>query len=99
MFEADPLTMATLAQNAVDVAAQAGPPTDLPAQVPDFVGNVLGEIGASAGDAMDGLGESISGLTPGGGEAPGAGGASAAGSEIPAGAGETAERAADRANA
>ncbi len=66
MFETDPVTMATLAHNAVDVLAQAGPPAELPAQVPEFVGNVLGELGQAAGETADGLGETISGLTPGG---------------------------------
>ncbi|GGN92442.1 hypothetical protein [Haloarcula pellucida] len=69
MFEADPLTMAAFANDAVRMAMQAGPPTDLPAQVPDFVGDVLGEAGSSAGEAKDGFGETISGLTPGGSEA------------------------------
>lgn len=74
MFEADPLTMATLTNSAVDIAPQAGPAIDLPGQVPDFVGDILGEIGSSAGDAMGGLGETISGMTPGGGEMPGGAG-------------------------
>ena len=63
MFEADPLAMASLAHSAVDVLAQAGPPTELPAQAPDFVGSILGEIG---GAAADGLGQTISDLTPSG---------------------------------
>ena len=95
MFEADPTAMALIANNAVDIVAQAGPPTDLPAQVPDFVSNVLGEIGQSAGDAMNGIGETISGLTPGGGEMP-AGAGEAAGDAASAG-GDAAEQAADAA--
>lgn len=66
MFEADPLTMVTFANDAADVVMQAGPPTDLPAQVPGFVENILGEVGSSAADAADGIGETISGMTPGG---------------------------------
>ena len=69
MFEADLPTMAQFAHDTARMALQAGPPTDLPAQVPDFVGNILGEIGSSAGEARDGLGEAISGMTPGGKEA------------------------------
>ena len=62
MFETDPLLLAQFAHDAVAIV---GPPGGLPAPVPDFVGNILGEIGGSAGDAADGLGETISGLTPG----------------------------------
>ncbi|WP_254272235.1 hypothetical protein [Haloarcula marina] len=69
MFEADPVTMVTLTTDAAQTAMQAGPPADLPAQVPDFVGDILGEVGSRASEATDGLGETISGLTPGGGEA------------------------------
>lgn len=84
MIEADPLAMATIANNATQTVLQAGPPADLPAQVPDFVSNILETVGGSAGDG--GLGETISELTPGGTEA-------AEGAEEAAGAG--AEQAAD----
>ena len=46
--------------------ALVGPPGGLPAQVPGFVGDVLGEIGSLAGGAMDSIGETIRSLTPGG---------------------------------
>ena len=69
MFEADPVTIASVANDAARMAMQAGPPADLPAGVPDFVTRVLGEIGASAADTAGGLGEAISSLTPGGSEA------------------------------
>lgn len=68
MFETDPLTMVTVAQDAANMIAQAGPPSGLPAPVPDFVGDILETVGSSAGDAKDGLGEAISELTPGGSE-------------------------------
>jgi hypothetical protein len=72
MFEADPITMVQFANNASQMALQAGPPSDLPAQVPDFVLQILSEISSSAGGESGGLGETISGLTPGGGGADGA---------------------------
>lgn len=65
MFDSDPLTMVSFAHDAVQLAMQAGPPADLPTQVPDFVGRLLGEISASAADTAGGLGETISELTPG----------------------------------
>lgn len=67
MFETDPLAVATLATDAVQVTLQAGPPTDLPGPVPEFVGDILGAVGSAMGDAAEGLGETISNLTPGGG--------------------------------
>lgn len=66
MFETDPLTMAQFATDTAQIALQAGPPADLPGAVPDFVGNILGEIGSMAGAESGGLGETISGLTPDG---------------------------------
>jgi hypothetical protein len=64
MFETDPVAVVTVAQESARTLAMVGPPGGLPAPVPDFVGNILGEIGSALG--MDGLGETISGLTPGG---------------------------------
>jgi len=69
MFEADPLTMIQFANDTVQMAMQAGPPTDLPAQVPDFVSNILAEVSSMVGGESGGLGETISGMTPGGSEA------------------------------
>lgn len=69
MFEASPITMVQFATDTVGMALQAGPPSELPAQVPDFVLDILNEIGSSAGGESGGLGETISGLTPGGSEA------------------------------
>jgi hypothetical protein len=69
MFETDPLTMVQFATDTAQMAMQAGPPTDLPAQVPDFVGNILAEVNSMAGGESGGLGETISGMTPGGSEA------------------------------
>lgn len=72
MIEADPLTIVTFANDAANMVLQAGPPSDLPAQVPDFVSNILDAIRSSAGEG--GLGETISDLIPGGEEvADGAG--------------------------
>lgn len=73
MFEAAPVTIAQFATDATRMVLQAGPPSDLPAQVPDFVLEILREISAGGGES-GGLGETISGLTPGGSEtADGAG--------------------------
>lgn len=74
MFETAPIAIVQFATDAAGMALQAGPPSDLPAQVPEFVLKILNEIGSAAGGESGGLGEAISGLTPGGGEA--AGGAS-----------------------
>ncbi|MFW5922252.1 MAG: hypothetical protein ACOCRC_02980 [Halodesulfurarchaeum sp.] len=78
MIEADPLTIAQMASDTAQTIMQAGPPSDLPAQVPDFVSSILDTVRSSAGEG--GLGEAISGLTPGGSEA-------ADGAETAAGAG------------
>jgi len=67
MIDADPITIATIANDAVQTLAQAGPPSDLPAQVPDFVGDILETVRNAAGES--GLGETISELTPGGSDA------------------------------
>lgn len=69
MLEADPITVVSFATDAARVVAQAGPPADLPGPVPDFVGSILREVGASAGDAAGGIGEAVSSLTPGGDDA------------------------------
>jgi hypothetical protein len=45
----------------------AGPPDSLPEPVPDFVSDVLGAIGDFLSGSLDGLGEAVSDLTPGGG--------------------------------
>lgn len=66
MIEADPLTMVTFAHDGAQMVAQAGPPVDMPAQVPDFVSGLLDTIANAAGEG--GLGDRISELTPGGGE-------------------------------
>ena len=80
MIEADPLTVVTFANDAAQTVLQVGPPSDLPAQVPDFVGDLLDAIRNSAGEG--GLGETISELVPGGSEAAGgAGNGAGAGAE------------------
>ncbi|MFW5900428.1 MAG: hypothetical protein ACOCTH_01460 [Halodesulfurarchaeum sp.] len=91
MFEADPLTIVTLANDTARVVLQAGPPADLPAQVPDSVSIILETVRGSAGNG--GLGEPISGLVPGGVEAADGAGKAAEGAEMAAGAG--AEKAAE----
>lgn len=65
MFEADPLATIQIANDATQLVLQAGPPAELPSQVPGFVSELLNEIGSAAG----GIGETISGMTPGGSEA------------------------------
>jgi hypothetical protein len=51
----------------IDLAtlAQAGPPTDLPAPVPDFVGDILGAVRSFLDATVDSLGKTVSDLTPG----------------------------------
>ncbi len=84
MIEADPLTMVTFANDATNLLVQASPPVDLPAQVPDFVSDLLSEI-RSAG-SMERLGETLKELTPGGGDAAGqSDGAASAAAENAAG--------------
>ena len=66
MFETDPLTTVTLATDAATVAMQAGPPGDVASQAPAFVQEILGHVSDTAGDAAGGIGETVSGMTPGG---------------------------------
>ncbi|WP_123623251.1 hypothetical protein [Halorubrum sp. CSM-61] len=91
MFEADPLTTATLATDAAKTALQVGPPADAASQAPAFVQEILVEVGSSAGDAAGGLGETISDLTPGGS------GVAEAGSDAAEGASDAANGAAGNA--
>ncbi|MFB6073244.1 MAG: hypothetical protein ABEJ88_09780 [Halobacterium sp.] len=44
----------------------AGPPTDLPAPVPDFVGDALGSVRSFIQGGVQKLGKVVSDLTPGG---------------------------------
>ena len=86
MFEADPLTMVQLANDTGQMAMQAGPPTGLPAQVLDFVGNILAEGSSTASGESGGLGESISSMISSGSEAGAnmaAGNATSAANEAP----------------
>ncbi|WP_144924195.1 hypothetical protein [Halorubrum salsamenti] len=85
MFEADPVTMATLATDAAQTVLQVGPPADAAGQPPAFVQDILAEVGSSAGDAAGGIGETVSDLTPGG-------------SDVAAGASDASEGAGDAAN-
>jgi hypothetical protein len=71
MIEATLPTMAQFATETVQFAAQAGPPADLPAQVPGFVSEILGAVGEAGSDAAGGLGDTISGLAPGGSDVAG----------------------------
>lgn len=66
MIDADPLAVAMLANDAARTALQAGPPADLPAQVPDFVTDIMDAVRSF--DGGGGLGETIRDLTPGGAE-------------------------------
>lgn len=85
MIEADPLAIAMMANDAAQTIMQAGPPSDLPAQVPDFVSSILDAVRNSVGEG--GLGETISGLTPGGSGAAGGAETVAEGAEKATGAG------------
>ncbi|WP_262178211.1 hypothetical protein [Haloarcula laminariae] len=71
MFETDPFAVVTVVHETAQAVALVGPPSGLPSQVPGFVGDILGEIGSTAGGAMDGIGETIRGLTPGGADSAG----------------------------
>jgi hypothetical protein len=51
--------------------ADAGPPVDLPSQVPDFVSGIHEQINGFLDGTVENLGEAISGLTPGEGGPPG----------------------------
>lgn len=56
--------------NAPDDAGpdQAGPPTDMPGPVPDFVEEIHRTIGEFLDGSVDSLGSAVSDLTPGGEE-------------------------------
>jgi hypothetical protein len=47
----------------------AGPPSDLPEPVPDFVGDILGSVNDSLSGAVDDLGATVSGIAGDAGEA------------------------------
>lgn len=79
MIEADLIQMAPLANDTTQVFLQAGPPSDLPAQVPDFVGDILDTIRSATGEG--GIGDTISELTPGGNETADGAGSGAAGGD------------------
>jgi len=51
-------------------SADAGPPGDLPSQVPDFVGDIHDRVGGFLNGSIDSLGEAVSGVTPDGEEQP-----------------------------
>ncbi len=51
-------------------SGDAGPPDDLPDPVPDFVSDIHGAISDFISGSIDSLGDVVSGLTPGGDEAP-----------------------------
>ena len=72
MIETDPTIVATIGTDALITLASGGPPGDLPEHVPEFVGELHGSIRAFLAGSVDSLGETVSGLTPGGAEnAPG----------------------------
>ena len=56
--------------NAPDDAGpdSAGPPTDIPGPVPEFVGEIHRTIGEFLDGSIDSLGSAVSDLTPGGEE-------------------------------
>lgn len=82
MIEADPLSMILIANDATQTVLQAGPPSGLPSQVPDFVSNILDAVRNFTGEG--GLGETIRGLTPGGSEiADGVGNGASVGGKTP----------------
>ncbi|SIS10905.1 hypothetical protein SAMN05421752_111131 [Natronorubrum thiooxidans] len=62
------IAVALLVSATGTVAAQPadGPPNDLPDPVPEFVSDILGAIADFIGGALEALGETVRGLTPGG---------------------------------
>jgi hypothetical protein len=64
MFELTP-TVATAATDAAN-ALMTGPPGGLPGPVPDFVSELLGTVGSFLDGGVENLGESVSGIVPGG---------------------------------
>lgn len=57
--------VATVGIDTLHVLA-AGPPSDLPGPVPDFVGDILGTVRSFLDGGVDQLGKAVSDLTPGG---------------------------------
>lgn len=68
MIEIDPIAIAQLANDLGGAVLAGGPPTDLPAPVPEFVGDVLETIRSSLDGGADRLGEAVSEVTPDGAE-------------------------------
>lgn len=58
------------AQAAENAPGEAGPPSDLPGLVPDFVGDIHEAIGGFLDGTVENLGKAVSDLTPGDGEKP-----------------------------
>jgi hypothetical protein len=58
-------TVATIGIDFTNVAA-AGPPSDLPSAVPEFVGDILGSIRSFLDGSIENLGKTVRKLTPGG---------------------------------
>lgn len=58
-------TVTTVSIDTLHVLA-AGPPSDLPGPVPDFVGDILGNVRSFVEGGLDKLGKTVSDLTPGG---------------------------------
>jgi hypothetical protein len=54
------------AQNAGTDAASQGPPSELPAAVPDFVGDIQSSIDDFLGGGVENLGEAVSGVASNG---------------------------------
>lgn len=66
------IAFAVLASAPAAVAAQDGngPPEALPSPVPEFVSDVLGSVLEFVDGGLESLGETVSGLTPGGDAMP-----------------------------
>lgn len=58
--------VATVGINSANTLAQAGPPTDLPAPVPDFVGETVGAVRSFVDGGVEKLGSVVRDVTPGG---------------------------------
>ncbi|MFC7225833.1 hypothetical protein N0B31_00325 [Salinirubellus salinus] len=50
--------------------AEAGPPSDLPGPVPEFVGDIHETVRGFLDGTVENLGQAVSDLTPGDGETP-----------------------------
>ena len=96
MFELEPTLVATTLHDLSNALALVGPPGGLPEQVPTFVGDLLDTVGPAVDGTVDGLGDAVRSVTPGGPASAPADAASEA-ADAASGAADAANSAADAA--